>query len=172
MKRKYYIFLLVFLFCFASCDTLTYYTTRVSVDKDPTLTEDMLDFILGTANAASGQITVSLLWDTGDDLDLHVITPAGVEIFFWNMNADGGTLDVDMNAEGSTNIVLNPVENIFFSNPKQGSYTVKVENYYDRTPGVATNYLVRIKIGSNTKTFTGSIDDTGMVNEVAVFTYP
>jgi uncharacterized protein YfaP (DUF2135 family) len=170
--KKYSLFLiLVILFCFTSCDTITHYIVRVSVDRDQSLTEDMLDFILGTANSSSGQITISLLWDSTDDLDLHVITPSGVEIFFGNMRADGGVLDVDMNA-GSSNLVLNPVENIFFANPRPGTYRVKVVNYYDRTPDVDTNYLVRVMVGNNTSTFTGSIKGTGTEHEITVFTFP
>jgi len=171
MKKVSTFFLLAILLSFASCDTVTHYTVRVPVDKDPPMTEDMLDFIRGTANAKSGQITVSLLWDTADDLDLHVITPSGARIYFENMRADGGVLDVDMNVE-DRDIVLNPVENIFFTNPRSGNYTVKVVDYKDRTPGTVANYLVRVVAGNNTTTFTGTIDVTNTENEIVVFTFP
>jgi len=171
MKTITAFFILVIFLSFVSCDTVTHYNVRVSVDKDQTMTEDMLDFIRGTANASSGQITVSLLWDTYDDLDLHVITPSGARIYFENMRADGGVLDVDMNVEDNK-VVLNPVENIFFTNPRQGAYTVKVVDYKDRTPGIAANYLVRVVSGNNTNTYTGTIDITGTENDIVVFTFP
>ena len=171
MKKFTPLFFLVMLIGFVSCDTVEHYTLRVPVDRDPTMTEDMLDFIRGTANAGSGQITVSLLWDTTDDLDLHVITPNGARIYFGNMRADGGELDVDMNWEDS-NIVLNPVENIFFSNPRPGTYTVKVVNYNDRTPGIAANYLIRVMVGNNSETFTGSIEGTDTEHDIVVFAFP
>ena len=65
--------------------------------------------------APDGDLVISLRWDTESDLDLHVIDPAGVEIYKSNINSyeapppgqapdptawqEGGLLDLDSNAQ-------------------------------------------------------------------------
>ena len=85
--------------------------------------------------AEKGDITISLAWDTGDDLDLHVLVPSGEEISYRTHQSKCGLccLDVDMNAGGPTS--TEPVENVFCGKldkqieaPK-GEYKVIVHNY-------------------------------------------
>jgi hypothetical protein len=45
-----------------------------------------------------GALVVHLAWDGGADLDLHVVDPAGVEIWSRHLFGDGGGLDLDSNA--------------------------------------------------------------------------
>ena len=66
---------------------------------------------LKKAGARVGQVTLSLKWDSTDDLDIHVDTPAG-EISFSDKQKGGGWLDVDMNPCHETN---EPVENVFWN---------------------------------------------------------
>ena len=83
--------------------------------------------------ARVGDVTISLIWSSYDDLDLHVITPAGHEISYQSRHADGGELDVDMNAGGASS--NEPVENVFFGDAERGieaakgTYKVVVQNY-------------------------------------------
>lgn len=96
------------------------------------------------APAASGLLVVSLDWDTDADLDLHVVDPAGVEIWRGNVNSwtppppgepvdphaheSGALLDADSNAEcvidgrNQENVAW-PVE------PPPGRYTVRVDTF-------------------------------------------
>jgi hypothetical protein len=55
---------------------------------------------LGEVNAKGGDIQISLSWHNYNDLDLHCIDPAGVEIFSAiHISArTGGELDIDQNA--------------------------------------------------------------------------
>lgn len=81
--------------------------------------------------AAGGNVTaplrVSLGWFNFDDLDLHVIEPGGNHIYFGNRS---GKLDVDMNVH--TNGSREAVENVFWEQPKDGEYLVRVNNYARR----------------------------------------
>merc|ERR1711879_60149 len=78
------------------------------------------------------------MWDTTDDLDLHVVPPGGPEIYYGSKKSMGGELDVDMNAQGPYSI--EPVENVFWppyvpgtAEPPHGEYRVFVENYTRRS---------------------------------------
>ena len=130
--------------------------------------ESTLDDTLNDLNAGTGEITVSLLWDSTDDVDLHILTPDGSEIYYGNRSTGGGELDIDANT--SSNMMDNPVENIFFTTPAAGTYTVWIEDYNDRTDG-PTNYIVRVTVGDQSQTFEGTIDVTDTRNDIITFNY-
>jgi Ca-activated chloride channel family protein len=129
---------------------------------------------LAGAGAQSGDIRVSLLWNNRNDLDIHVVTPRGEEIFYGHkQDAAGGFLDVDMNVAGETS---KPVENIFWAQGRapQGKYRVFVQNFdYHENERGPTEFQVEIKNGSEYSHFTGSISGTGKGSdtEVCVFDY-
>ncbi len=79
----------------------------------------------------TGLIRVSLAWEVVTDLDLHVVTPEGIEIFYGNPSAAGLTLDVDDCVGGvcADNDGVH-VENVFFSaDAVRGTYKVFVVNF-------------------------------------------
>jgi hypothetical protein len=78
----------------------------------------------------TGNIRVSLSWTPVVDLDLHVLTPAGNEIYYAAREFDGGYLDVD-DCVGlrCTDDLGTHVENVFFDLPPHGEYQVWVHNY-------------------------------------------
>jgi hypothetical protein len=86
------------------------------------------------AREAGGQvdnvdIRATLLWNTRDDLDIHMITPANEHIFYQKKRVQsGGWLDIDMNVQGES---LKPVENIRYASgvAPSGKYRVYVQNY-------------------------------------------
>ncbi len=119
--------------------------------------------------AGDGKITISLMWDSKDDLDLHIFTPNGSELWWGNPNAQGGVFDIDANREG--NIKTNPLENAFFANPVSGEYWIYVYNYEDRTPGKATNWTVRVQVGDEEQIYSGTITDQEETIEVLGFNY-
>ncbi len=130
--------------------------------------ESTLESTLNSLNAGVGQITVSMLWDSDDDLDLHMYTPDGSEIYYANTSAGGGTLDIDANVGGRT--MDNPIENIFFEDPEEGTYVVFIRDYSDRSDG-PTNYIVRVTVGDQSQTFEGTIDGSGTDIEIITFVY-
>jgi len=124
---------------------------------------------LNLAGAQSGDVRVSLIWNNRNDLDLHVFTPRGEEIYYGRMrDSTGGMLDVDMNVRGETN---KPVENIFWGPGRapQGRYRVVVRNYAfhesDRAP---TPFRVEVKNGLQYSYFDGVVSGTGRANQVEV----
>lgn len=91
---------------------------------------------LRTAGAKSGALQVSIAWNTTDDIDLHVQVEAAdgrwSDISWMNRcSADGGVLDVDMNA-GPPRLTAGPVENVFwpFGRPPIGRITVGVHHFH------------------------------------------
>ena len=131
--------------------------------------------------AAGGQyddvdIRASLIWENRNDLDLHIITPAGEEIDFSNkISSCGGELDVDRNVRGET---TEPVENIRWAKglAKKGNYKVFVRNYnYKESDTAPFPFKVEIVNGQEIKTYnlqtkrntTGSASDI----QVAEFFY-
>jgi uncharacterized protein YfaP (DUF2135 family) len=88
-----------------------------------------IQFYDSYAARAQAQLRVVLSWDSdGTDLDLHVIAPDGVHVWYGNrVGANGGALDVDVTTGYGPEIYANPV-------PPQGVYHVFV-NFYGSGAG-------------------------------------
>ena len=145
------------------------YTNRVLFLSDGT----EISSRLSRAGGQTGQIRATLIWNNRNDLDLHMITPTGEEIFYGNsLSASGGQLDVDMNVGGET---TKPVENIFwptYSAPPEGPYEVFVRNYgYNEPRRGPTDFIVDLKFGSETSRFEGTVSGTGPRSDVVAFRF-
>jgi Ca-activated chloride channel family protein len=127
---------------------------------------------LAQSNARTGDIRISLMWNNRNDLDLHVVTPAGEEINFNNpQDSNGGRLDTDRNLYGET---LRPVENVYWPEnaAAPGNYRVFVRNYANNEPGIyATPFQVEIKNGKEYLYFEGSIQGSGRSSHTEVCTF-
>jgi len=124
---------------------------------------DSMDNRLVKAGAQTGEIQISLFWNTADDIDLHVYYTPGNGLsdnINWT-NRFGklsrGILDVDMNANGpNTNKC---VENVFWpygSNPK-GFFVVQAQFYRSWTGLRQLPIVIRVKIGNIIETFNGTV---------------
>lgn len=120
-------------------------------------------------------IRASLIWDTYDDLDLHVVTPDRQEIFFGNRRSTcGGELDVDRNAGGRE--TREPVENIRWvkGGAKPGKYVVFVRNYahHEHSPA-DINFRVELDVDGKVQTFNGVAKKgiTGPASDVTAFEF-
>ena len=112
---------------------------------------------LSRAGAKSGFITVSLMWDNYNDLDLHCTGPNREEIFYKNRKGKLGELDVDMNAGNQRS--REPVENLYFPQRMSGRYKVTCDHHYsnkgDRDP---TRFVVLVRVeGRKPMRFNGQI---------------
>ena len=128
---------------------------------------------LEAAGARDGEITVTLAWDDGCDLDLRVIPPCGPgsTIYFNNKRACKGTLDVDMNF-GSRHS-RTPVEHVVwpFGEAPEGDYAVSVSHAGGRCTNARTDFQVIVSRHGREETFGGSVNRSGTA-EVTRFAWP
>lgn len=109
------------------------------------------------------EIRCSLIWENYTDLDLHVRTPRGEEIYYADKRGScGGWLDVDMNAGGR--VSMSPVENIRWSNggAREGRYRFFVHNFSERGNGV-TPFKVELEVNGKIYTFNGELSNKRQV---------
>jgi hypothetical protein len=100
----------------------------------------------------AGQLRISLAFTVDSDFDLHVLTPAGHEIYYSNRAADGGELDVDQCVDPCG--TSEHVENVVFGDGVlPGQYEIWVENFTARSAG---DFTIQIA-GSVMQTYTGSL---------------
>ena len=118
-------------------------------------------------------VRASLLWNNGNDLDLHVTTPTGEHIYYGAKQAScGGWLDVDMNAGGAH--TTKPVENVRWAKgtARAGRYRVWVRNYAFHDAGRApTPWKVELEVGGTITHHEGTISprqQTGEASDMVV----
>lgn len=101
--------------------------------------------ILGT-----GDVQMTLRWDSEVDLDLHVTDPAGEEVWYLSpTSSSGGQLDVDANGTCADDP---PVENVYWptGGAPSGEYGVSVVYYGSCEASGAANYEVTILVDGQT----------------------
>lgn len=100
------------------------------------------------ASRPQSRLRVVLAWDTnGTDLDLHVVSPDGVHVYYGDREgANGGALDIDVTTGYGPEIYANPA-------PVRGAYHVFV-NYFGSgsNENTVTTAEITIITGENTPT--------------------
>lgn len=110
---------------------------------------------LSVQSVGSGDIQVSVSWDTETDVDLHVIEPGGCELYYGHKQCvSGGWLDLDSNPACSIDHIKN--ENVFWPDGQApvGTYTVKVDFYQD-CDYQGANYTVTLHYCGEVETYQG-----------------
>ena len=137
-------------------------TGRVSPYKQRTMS---------VQSVGSGDVQVSISWDTPTDVDLHVVEPSGYELWYGDtFSPSGGELDLDSNPACDIDGVNN--ENIFWPQgaAPPGTYIVRVDFYMDCMEECGwgycgAKYTVTVNSCGNTEVFDGSFapgsDDAG-----------
>jgi hypothetical protein len=103
-------------------NTLASYGVTIPPSGKFNLFKQVIDTLPDNAKAAGAKtnnvdLAFTLLWDTADDLDIHVETPGGFEISWKSRQSPcGGKLDVDMNANPRDRFVVRKADN----NKKRG----------------------------------------------------
>jgi hypothetical protein len=111
-------------------------------------------------------IRFTLGWDDINDLDLAVTAPAGETIgFFSKRSSDGGTLDVDRNAQGD-HPVTDPVENIVWPGDKgaKGEYRIMVSFFACRSGVSKTAYRLELHGAGKDRIVRGELSGEGDVD--------
>jgi hypothetical protein len=128
----------------------------------------------------SGDVQVSVAWDSPADVDLHLVEPGGAEVYWGSTSSGaGGVLDLDSNAACGSDGPRN--ENITYpsATPPSGAYIVRLD-YWDSCGATATNYVVTVRVKGHALEvyqgqFTGSGDGGGAGSGVQIgpgFTFP
>jgi hypothetical protein len=110
-----------------------------------------------THNAGTGEVTVTLMWSSEDDLDLKVIDPHSDVIAYNNKSVlCGGKLDVDKNV--GTESVMNPIENVFWeSDAAEGEYKVIITLYEKKSNYAEIPYYLKVLVNGEILTYNGSL---------------
>jgi hypothetical protein len=125
-----------------------------------------------------GCISFTLVWDSTDDLDLHIKDAKNNNISYENyckscdnkFSNTGGQLDVDLNAgRANTN---QPVENVYFRcKPPSGIYTARV-HLYEKRNNYPVNYKLLIRNnGIIVKELKGNMNNQDDITEIIRYNY-
>mmetsp|Transcript_126255 Transcript_126255/g.363167 ORF Transcript_126255/g.363167 Transcript_126255/m.363167 type:complete len:377 (+) Transcript_126255:66-1196(+) len=145
--------------CSGTCCYLQYLKASIAKERVQTESEVMRELArsLHLVGAQSGEISVTLMWDTKDDLDLHVKVPGGYgEISVENPECSGGRFDIDGNvclATGTTK----PLEHIYWpkcsrssnTHPPLGEYEVWVKVFDKHDHCAEANIIVLVNVCGN-----------------------
>jgi hypothetical protein len=117
---------------------------------------------LSLISVGTGDVQVSISWNSTADVDLHVVEPGGEEVYYGNdISATGGELDLDSNAACGTDGPRN--ENITWptGSAPTGEYIVRVD-YWSACTATQTDYVVTVQVrGQQPQVFTGSFTGAG-----------
>ena len=108
----------------------------------------------------TGDVQISVTWNSAADVDLHLVEPNGNEIYYGNPRSSTGEnwilLERRCGSDGPR------AENIRFLSGRAptGSYTVRVD-HWSNCDASSTNYVVRVINGTSSQTFTGTFTGGG-----------
>ena len=153
---------------------MTYSATSSGSDKGtifaPNFSAEVQKRVEGR-HGKTGVIEVALIWDSTNDLDLHVVDPAGDEIDHnRKQSRSGGYLDIDCNA-GCHNTTKTPIQHVRWrqGSAPDGTYTVWVVYYSDCENSGPTKYRIEVKIGNEPlQEYEGSIAYTNSEDRLRI----
>lgn len=99
------------------------------------VTDSIKERVKSAGGNVDGFLRISLAWNNGDDLDLHMRTPKGNHMYYGSRRHAGAELDIDMNGMDKYDD-QHPVENIIFANEataQEGIYKVWVNQFNRRS---------------------------------------
>lgn len=118
---------------------------------------------LSVLPVGTGDVEVTLTMTEATDLDLYVVDPTGVVIYYGDDdNLSGGRLDLDANAACGGNMGVNN-EHVFWpaGRAPAGTYTVRVANFSSCIEGRRVNYTVTVRNCGETAVLRGFFEGEG-----------
>ena len=115
---------------------------------------------LSVVAVGAGDVEVTLTMSRPTDLDLYVVDPAGVTIFYGNTSStSGGRLDLDANAACGSNLGIDN-EHVFWPTGRApaGTYRVRVANFESCIGGAPVDFRVTVNACGETAVLTGRFD--------------
>jgi len=128
---------------------------------------------LETIEVGTGDVQVSVRWDTPTDVDLWLTEPDGFRIYWsTDFSDNGGVLDLDSNPACFLDNVNN--ENITYEGgtPPSGEYIVAVDYFSSCSVTGPTNYVVTVRANGFIRTFSGIFVPGDADREIARFIIP
>jgi hypothetical protein len=145
-------------------------TMYIGAEDDEGNVSDYLTRQLTVVPVGTGDVEVTLSMTQPTDLDLYVVEPTGVAVYYRNTSSmTGGQLDLDANAACARNVGVNN-EHVFWPTglAPAGVYTVRVANYTSCIAGAQVDYRVTVRNCDETAVFAGSFAGPGNRNECTV----
>ncbi len=118
---------------------------------------------LAVMPVGEGDVEVTLSMTQTTDLDLYVVDPSGVVVYYANGDSfSGARLDLDANAACSGNMGVN-AEHVFWpaGRAPAGTYTVRVAHYESCLGGAPVDYRVTVRNCGETVVLSGRFDGDG-----------
>lgn len=107
----------------------------------------------------TGDVQVTLRWNSADDLDLYVRDPDGEIVSFFNREVpSGGQLDVDANSSCRVRNIA-PLENTFWpaGSGVPGRYMAIVELYSDCGSNAPADFTLEVSTYGDVQTYSGTV---------------
>ncbi|MEM9069963.1 MAG: hypothetical protein AAGE52_15730 [Myxococcota bacterium] len=111
----------------------------------------------------TGDVEVTVRMTEATDLDLYVVDPTGVVVYYGNTNSfSDGQLDLDANAGCGSNMGVNN-EHIYWPRGRApaGTYQVRVSNFESCIQNRRVDYTVTVRNCGETAVFSGSFEGPG-----------
>lgn len=134
----------------------------IAAGNSPTEVGPYVSRSISVTRVGSGDVQVSVSWNSAADLDLHVLDPFGEEVYWGARTSESnGELDLDSNAACGTDQPRN--ENIVWPRGQApaGTYVVRLD-HWSNCDAVQTDYVVTVWVkGQDAKVFSGTFIGEG-----------
>ena len=144
----------------------------VETEVDTLSQNTLMDSLREQYDACNGDITVTLAWQSSDDLDLHLVEPDGNVVYYKHLtSSNGAELDIDMN--DGDNSSGTPIENICYRRtPPAGTYKVYVHFFGKKSTLSEIPYTVYVRNGASKKYFQSVHTTVKEKHLIYEFNYP